>query len=485
MASEGITAAIAHADAELRARQEEFRGTTKDVAASRKELKRAQAACRRSRMQLLTARRQRKPAQANVRHVQRHLELCKKRGWRIDGARKRLAGAREKLLNSDKALVEARRSLRLAHADRKNAEREVLRAVERHDRAHAKVKVQALKLRQAKYASRSHDARAKRMQALAEKHRRLRRGMHARHREAEKHLEARLLEELRGFKRKLAGEAREDTQRRRKRAAQYAATLRNGDPLHADKFHRSGASLVKASTDYPDFSGRLSVLSPKGGKHEYTLVYLHQFCLCGTNYVDWKPHYFFSATKLPYLSLKVTLPTAKAIPVTVHGGIKQYAWYDYKTDHEGRQEDQLYAKTLRATRDRIFKILDREVAMLGGDASRVFLGGASQGCCTALHCALTYPKELGGFVGIVGHLLSSTPLPKKKQRMPIYLYNGKQDQVMRWSWVRETYGRFKEAGYTNVHIRVDDGVTHEKPVRKEREWIVDFLHRRIPRQRAK
>merc|ERR1712217_100468 len=98
--------------------------------------------------------------------------------------------------------------------------------------------------------------------------------------------------------------------------------------------------------------------------------------------------------------------------------MKQYAWYDYKTDHEGRQEDELYSSTLRATRDRIFQILDREIALLDGDASRVFIGGASQGCCTALHCALQYPRVLGGFVGIVGHLLSCSPVPQAKRHMP-------------------------------------------------------------------
>ena len=36
-------------------------------------------------------------------------------------------------------------------------------------------------------------------------------------------------------------------------------------------------------------------------------------------------------------------------------------------------------------------------------APRVFIGGASQGCCTALHCALQFPQKLGGFVGVVGH----------------------------------------------------------------------------------
>jgi phospholipase/carboxylesterase len=293
-------------------------------------------------------------------------------------------------------------------------------------------------------------------------------------------LEERLGDEMRGFKGREASKLREGGERRRKRIADYARSVRNGEPLHANKFRRTGATSMKSTAAEPNLSGRISTLRPHG-PHEYTLIYLHQFCLNGTNYMDWKPHYFFSATKLPYLNLKVTLPTAKAIPITVHEGCKQYAWYDYKTDYDGKQEDKLDRRSLQETRDRIFTILDREIAMLGGDASKVFLGGASQGCCTALHCALQYPRKLGGFVGVVGHLLSITPLPSSKSSMPIYLYNGLADRTMRWSWVSKTYSRFREAEYTNVHIHKEEGITHEKLAGNERKWILKFLSQTIPK----
>jgi len=233
-----------------------------------------------------------------------------------------------------------------------------------------------------------------------------------------------------------------------------------------------------------NLSGKICMLRPRA-PHEYTLVYLHQFCMDGSRYMDWKPHYFFSATKLPFLHLKVTLPTAKSIPVTVHDGAEQYAWYDYRTDFEGRREDKLDRRSLRETRDRIFRILDREIALLCGDASKVFLGGASQGCCTALHCALQYPRLLGGFVGVVGHLLSNTPLPVRKRALPIYLYNGLADETMRWSWVRKTYSRFRAKQFTNVHIHKEEGIGHERLGGKEREWIVDFLSKMISKREAK
>jgi len=270
---------------------------------------------------------------------------------------------------------------------------------------------------------------------------------------------------------------------------EYARRLRNGEPLHANKFRRTGASITASSSarsdgEEPNLSNRISILRPLG-KHEYTLIYLHQFALNGSNYMDWWPHYFFHAAKLPCLNLKVILPTAKAIPITAYEGSMQYAWYDYKTDFDGKREDKLNRHSLRETRNRIFSIIDREIALLGGDASKVFLGGASQGCCASLHFALQYPRRLGGFVGVIGHLLSCSPLPKSKRSMPIYLYNGLADEIMQWSWVSKTYSRFREAKYTNVHIHKAKGITHDNMGHDERKWVVNFLSNTIPKEKCK
>jgi len=220
------------------------------------------------------------------------------------------------------------------------------------------------------------------------------------------------------------------------------------------------------------------MLRPKTGRHQYTLVYLHQFNCEGHGYAYWKPHYFYSATKFPFNGLKIVLPTARSIPITAHDQEEKFAWYDYLTDYDGVREDKVNMKSLRETRDRIFKILDNEIRLLDGDASRVLIGGASQGCCTALHCALQYPRNLGGVVGIVGHLLSCTPVPAAKKNMPVSLYNGLDDTVMRWSWVRKTFRRLEDVGYSDLRMHREAGVQHDTGP-KEREWLVDFLARYV------
>ena len=94
---------------------------------------------------------------------------------------------------------------------------------------------------------------------------------------------------------------------------------------------------------------------------------------------------------------------------------------------------------------------------MGG--KNVFLGGASQGCGTALHAALSYKGELGGVIGTMGHLLTCTEISPEwiKRKIPIFVsaavgtrlfmtslrYNGLDDSTMKWEeWVKARTERF-------------------------------------------
>ena len=67
---------------------------------------------------------------------------------------------------------------------------------------------------------------------------------------------------------------------------------------------------------------------------------------------------------------------------------------------------------LKWSRKQVHRVLDAELARLGGDASRVALGGTSQGCCMAIDAALTYQKKLAGVFASFGQLYSCTPIPQ-------------------------------------------------------------------------
>ncbi len=46
--------------------------------------------------------------------------------------------------------------------------------------------------------------------------------------------------------------------------------------------------------------------------------------------------------------------------------------------------------------DYIHKVIEEEIALLGGDSTKVMIGGLSQGCMMALYVGLKYEKKLGG-----------------------------------------------------------------------------------------
>lgn len=150
--------------------------------------------------------------------------------------------------------------------------------------------------------------------------------------------------------------------------------------------------------------------------------------------------------------------------------------------------------------ERIHRIIDEEAAKVGYE--NVFVGGLrhkiyqksfsntqnyffsqhilyngalgiSQGCCTAIHVVLTYRHRIGGLLGIVGHLLTPTPLDDLDKSMPVRLFYGEDDDVMEWKWIKHTVDRFIQSG-ANVRHVLEPGQDHWPSL--EQDWIRSFLN---------
>lgn len=202
------------------------------------------------------------------------------------------------------------------------------------------------------------------------------------------------------------------------------------------------------------------------GPPQWTLIYLHGLGSSALgNYAD-RPHYFLDGS----IPVKVVVPTAPSRELSCYpwwqkrkpsnGGPAQWhlqkfrAWYDYLTDNDGKREDELDLESLHEIRSAIHSIIEHEVFLLGGNARHVILGGKSQGCGTAVDAALTYPKPLGGVIGLVGHVLSCTPVDPGgvQAAVPMHFFHEPEDTIMQWHWVQATEQRLRNAGY-NVHSR--------------------------------
>ena len=84
-----------------------------------------------------------------------------------------------------------------------------------------------------------------------------------------------------------------------------------------------------------------------------------------------------------------------------------------------------------------------QAAALGGDYSRVAIGGASQGCCMALDAALTHRELLGGVFASFGHVYECTarltPYPEGRNALPISAFHGAADECIAASLALRKY----------------------------------------------
>lgn len=218
-----------------------------------------------------------------------------------------------------------------------------------------------------------------------------------------------------------------------------------------------------------------AITRPPSSPHRWTLIYLHGLgsSACD-NYAD-RPHYFSDGS----LPLKVVVPTAPSrelscfdtwfvpkrdpVPGTGRFKVNQFhSWYDYISNHDGKREDSIDWESLAVVQRALHSLIEREAAELGGRFDRIILAGKSQGCCTALDAALSFPRPLGGFVGVVGHLLSCTPIePRGPQKeTPLHFFHEPQDEVMRWEWVQQGEQRLREAGYRVYSRKKPDPENH-------------------------
>lgn len=178
------------------------------------------------------------------------------------------------------------------------------------------------------------------------------------------------------------------------------------------------------------------------------MIYLHMFSLTADRYMDF-PQFFGGHGA----ALRVILPQAPMRPQPCydtwwewnsrrgrHELKRHTAWFDYLTDSGGVRENRMDVSSLRETRQLLHAIIEQEVRRTG-DPRRVIVGGSSQGCCTALDAAFTYPQTLGGVIGLVGNLLDCTPIAGKD--LPVFLFQEASDREMRWSWVRKGVARMR------------------------------------------
>ena len=128
--------------------------------------------------------------------------------------------------------------------------------------------------------------------------------------------------------------------------------------------------------------------------------------------------------------VRFIFPHSPTRPVTINGGYVMPAWYDILGTDIARREDEA---GLRASRVLVDAVIANERAR-GIAASRIVLGGFSQGCAMTLMAGLRHPERLAGLLGMSGYLpLADTTAAERSAAnadVPIFLAHGRADPVI-------------------------------------------------------
>jgi phospholipase/carboxylesterase len=124
------------------------------------------------------------------------------------------------------------------------------------------------------------------------------------------------------------------------------------------------------------------------------------------------------------------LPHAPTRPVTINGGYVMRAWYDILGTEAARREDE---DGLRASQALVEALIARERAR-GVAASRIVLGGFSQGCAMTMMTGLRHAERLAGLVGLSGYLPLAGSLAAERSSanadVPIFIAHGRHDGMI-------------------------------------------------------
>ncbi|MDH0864992.1 alpha/beta hydrolase [Mitsuaria sp. GD03876] len=208
----------------------------------------------------------------------------------------------------------------------------------------------------------------------------------------------------------------------------------------------------------------------------FSLLVLHGLGADGNDFVPVVQALDLSPV-LAHGGLRVVLPSAPEIPVTINGGMRMRAWYDIRHGDLSQRED---AAGLRASQRAIEALIEREGSEFGIPPERVVLMGFSQGCAMTLMTGLRFPKRLAGLVGLSGYLplLETTEAERDAANAatPIFLAHGNADGVVAPARAQASLAELRRLGH--------DVEWHEYPMAHEvsmdeiqalQAWLVKTL----------
>jgi len=172
-----------------------------------------------------------------------------------------------------------------------------------------------------------------------------------------------------------------------------------------------------------------------------SVIWLHGL---GASGHDFEP--IVQELKLPEdAAIRFIFPHAPEIPVTINAGYIMPAWYDIL---ELTAERKINEAHLHSSVEEVKKLVQKELDR-GIKHERIILAGFSQGGAVAYHAALTYPKKLGGLLGLSTYfpIADSIVREPENQDIPILICHGSNDPMVLKEQGERTNNKLIEFGY--------------------------------------
>jgi phospholipase/carboxylesterase len=179
------------------------------------------------------------------------------------------------------------------------------------------------------------------------------------------------------------------------------------------------------------------------------------------------------ADQLPWVEWY--FPDAPRRPITNYDGQVARGWFDMLEGqvYEGMETPGL-DESVAATHG-----LLRQAEALGFPASRILLGGMSQGGVLALKAGLSYERPLAGIAAFSAWVPPGLTAGIRHPNTPLLIGSGDRDEVVPLEVFRNGVGLLKRAGCTQISKKQYPGLDHTWAA-YEREDVKTFLASVLP-----
>lgn len=206
-------------------------------------------------------------------------------------------------------------------------------------------------------------------------------------------------------------------------------------------------------------------------KHTASVIFLHGL---GDTGHGWSQ--LFSSIRQPYI--RYVCPSAKAMPVTLNGGMRMPSWFDIRGLNPGAAQDEAGIKEASD----LLQTYIAEEEKLGIDRSRIVIGGFSQGGAVALYSALAKSqKSLAGVVALSTWLPLHQTFPaavKANQETPILQCHGDSDSLVAPSFGLMT-SQLISSFNSHMQFKTYRGMEHSS-CDEEMDDVKSFINKCLP-----